>query len=72
MLFLTKMGVVWLLIIDQALIHHTPHMFPLHKSHSWFSGGDYFLAKNSLVLVIGIIENGPSCYFRQKWEMCGH
>jgi hypothetical protein len=24
------------------------------------------LAENSLVLVIGIIENGPSCYFRQN------
>jgi hypothetical protein len=30
------------------------------------------LAKNPLVLAFGIIENGPSCYFRQKWELCGH
>jgi hypothetical protein len=37
-----------------------------------FSGGDHFLAKNLLVLAFGIIENGPSCYFRQKWELCGH
>jgi hypothetical protein len=27
-LFLTKMGVVWPLIIDQRLVHLTPHMFP--------------------------------------------
>jgi hypothetical protein len=47
-------------------------MFPCHRSHSWFSGGDHFLAKNSLVLAFGIIENGPSCNFRQKWELCGH
>jgi hypothetical protein len=46
----------------EAPTHH-PHMFPCHRSHSWFSGGDHFLAKNPLVLVFGIIENGPSCYF---------
>jgi hypothetical protein len=23
-----------------------PHMFPCDRSHSWFSGGDHFLAKN--------------------------
>jgi hypothetical protein len=27
MLFLTKIGVVWPLIIDQRLIHHITHMF---------------------------------------------
>src|SRR5699024_12210333 len=37
-LFSTKMGVVWPLIIDQTLIHLTPHMFPCHRSHSWISG----------------------------------
>ena len=42
-LFSTKMGVVWPLIIDQTLIHLTPHMFPCHRSHSWISGGDHFL-----------------------------
>jgi hypothetical protein len=34
MLFSTKMGVVWPLIIDQRLIHLTPHVFPCHKSQS--------------------------------------
>jgi hypothetical protein len=24
------------------------------------------------VLAFGIIENGHSCYFRQKWGLCGH
>jgi len=24
------------------------------------------------VLAFNIIENGPSCYFQQKWELCGH
>jgi hypothetical protein len=46
-LFSTKMGVVWPLIIDQRLVHLTQHMFPWHRSHSWFSGGDHFLIKNS-------------------------
>jgi hypothetical protein len=44
-LFPTKMGVVWPLIIDQRLIHLSPHMFSYHRSHSWISGGDHFLVK---------------------------
>jgi hypothetical protein len=28
-----KMGVVGPLIIDQRLVHQTPHMFPCHRSH---------------------------------------
>jgi hypothetical protein len=47
MQFSTKMGVVWPLIIDQRLVNLTPHMFPSHRSHSWISGGDHFLVKNS-------------------------
>jgi hypothetical protein len=62
-LFSTKMVVVWPLIIDQRLVHLTPHMFPCHRSHSWISGGDHFLVKNPLVLAIDIIENGRLCYF---------
>jgi hypothetical protein len=57
-LFSTKMGVVWPLIIDQRLVHLTPHMFPCHRSHSWISGGVHFLVKNPYVLVFCIIENG--------------
>jgi hypothetical protein len=34
------------LIIDQRLIHLTPHMFPWHRSHSWISSEDHFLVKN--------------------------
>jgi hypothetical protein len=49
-----------------------PRMFPCHRSHSWISGGDHFLVKNLYVLAFGIIENGCSCYFRQKWGLCGH
>jgi hypothetical protein len=45
-LFSTKMGVVLPLIIDQRLVHLTPHKFPCHRSHSWISGGDHFLVKN--------------------------
>ena len=44
--FRKKMGVVWPLIVDQTLIHLTPHMFPCHRSHSWIYGGDHFLVKN--------------------------
>jgi hypothetical protein len=57
-LFSTKMGVVWPLIIDQRLVHLTPHMFPCHRSHSLISGGDHFLVKNPNVLAFGTIENG--------------
>jgi hypothetical protein len=71
-LFSTKMGVVWPIIIDQRLIHLTPHMFPFHRSHSWISGGDHFLVKNPYVLAFDIIENGHSWYFPQKWGLCGH
>jgi hypothetical protein len=46
MLFSTKMGVVWPLVIYQRLVHLTPHMFIWHRSHSWISGGDHFLVKN--------------------------
>jgi hypothetical protein len=45
-LFSTKMGVVWPLIIDQRLVHLTPHMFSCHRSHYWISGGDHFFVKN--------------------------
>jgi hypothetical protein len=38
-------------------------MFPCDRSHSWFSGGDHFLAENPLVLVFGIIENGLHAIF---------
>jgi hypothetical protein len=49
-----------------------PHMFPCHRSHSRIFGGDRFLVKNMLVLAFGIIENGRSCNFRQKWVLCDH
>jgi hypothetical protein len=65
-LFSTKMGVVWPLIIEQRLVHLTPHMFPCHRSHSWISSGDHFLVKNSYVLAFGIIENGRSWLFLTK------
>jgi hypothetical protein len=61
------MGVVWPLIIDQRLVHLTPHMFPCQSSQSWISGGGHYLVKNPLVLAFGIIENGRSCYFGHKW-----
>ena len=64
--FHKKMGVVWPFIIDQRLINLTPHMFPCHRSHSWISGGDHFLVKNSYVLAFGIIENGRSWLFSTK------
>jgi hypothetical protein len=54
------MGVVWPLIINQRLVHFTPHMICCHRSHSWISDGDHFLVENTLVLAFGIIENGRS------------
>jgi hypothetical protein len=69
-LFSTKMGVVWPLIIDQRLMHLTPHMFPCHRSHSWISGGDDFLGKNPYVLSFGIIENVHSWLFSTKNGGC--
>jgi hypothetical protein len=65
-LFSSKMRVVWPFIIDQRLVHLTPHMFPCHRSHSWISGGDHFLVKNLYVLTFGIIENGHSWLFSTK------
>jgi hypothetical protein len=81
-IFDKKMGVVWPLIIDQRLIHLTPHMFPCHRSHSWvlvetiswakirshswIYGGDHFLGKNPYVLTFGIIENVHSWLFSTK------
>jgi hypothetical protein len=41
-----KNGVVWQLIIDQSLVHLTPHMFPCYRLDFWISGGDHFLVKN--------------------------
>jgi hypothetical protein len=67
-LFSTKMGVVWPLIIDQRLVHLTPHMFYCHRSKFWISRGDHFLVKNPYVLAFGIIENGRSRLFSiKKW-----
>jgi hypothetical protein len=66
------MGVVWPLIIDQRLVHLTPHMFPCHRLHSWISDGNHFLVKNSYMLAFGIIENGHSWLFSAKWGLCGH
>jgi hypothetical protein len=71
-LFSSKMWVVWPFIINQTLVHLTPHMFPCHRSHSWISSGDHFLVKNSDVLAFGIIENdrGRSWLFSTKWGLC--
>jgi hypothetical protein len=69
-LFSTKMGVVWPLIIDQILVHLTPHMFPWHRSHSWISSGDHLLVKNPYMLAFGIIENGRSWLFSTKNRGC--
>jgi hypothetical protein len=67
-----KNGGCMALIIDQRLIHLTPHMFPCHRSHSQISGGDHFLVKNLNMLAFGIIENGRSWLFSTKWGLCGH
>jgi hypothetical protein len=65
-LFSTKMGVVWPLIIDQRLVHLTPHMFTCDRSHSWISSGYHFFVKNPYVLALVIIENGLSWLFSIK------
>jgi hypothetical protein len=61
-----KMGVVWPLIINQRIVHLTPHMVPCHRSHSCISGGDHFLGKNLNVLAFSIFENGHSWLFSTK------
>jgi hypothetical protein len=58
--FRQKMGIVQSLIIDQMLVHLTPHMFPCHKSHSWISGGDHFF---------DIIQNGRSWLILTLFKM---
>jgi hypothetical protein len=67
-----KNGVVWPLIINLNLVNSTPNMLPCHRSHSWISAGEHFLVRNPYVLAFGIIENGHSYYFRQKWGLYGH
>ena len=58
--------------IDHRPDAHTPHptYVSLHRSHhrlhSWISGANHFLVKNSYVLAFGIIENGHSWLFRQN------
>jgi hypothetical protein len=69
MLFSTKIKVSWPLIIDQRLIHLTPHMFPCHRSHSWIFGGEHFLVKVPYVLAFGIIKNGRSWLFSRKMRV---
>src|SRR5688572_23225389 len=61
-----KMGVVWQLIIDQRLIHLTPHMVPCHRSHSWIFGGYHFLGKNPNVFAFCIYENCHSLLILSK------
>jgi hypothetical protein len=81
-LFSTKLGVVWPLIIDQRIVHLTPHMFPCQRSHSSIFGEDHFLGKNPItfldlwwrpflgqnpyVFAFSVIEYGRSCYFLTK------
>src|SRR5688500_15810369 len=64
--------VVWPLILYQSLLPLSPDLFPSDILHSWISGGDHFLVKNSYVLAFGIIENGRSWLFSAKWGLCGH
>jgi hypothetical protein len=54
---------VWPLIIDQRLVHLTPHMF---RSHSWILGGGRLLVKNPYVISFDIIENGRSWLLSTK------
>jgi hypothetical protein len=46
MVIIDKNGVEWPFIMDQRLIHLTPHMFPCHMLHYWISGEDQFFVKN--------------------------
>jgi hypothetical protein len=69
-LFSTKMGVAWPLIIDQRLVHLTPHMFfaiyhiPgfLVEMNSWSK----FRRCEPSVLLKMVVHG----YFRQKWGLC--
>jgi hypothetical protein len=67
MLFSTKMGVVWPLIIDQFLVHLILHMFPCHSSHSWISGGDHFLVKIGRCWPLVLLKMLVQGNFSQKW-----
>jgi hypothetical protein len=53
-----KNGVGWPLIIDQRLVHLTPHVFPSHRSHSWISCVDHYLVEKSV---------GVSLWYYRKW-----
>jgi hypothetical protein len=47
----------------------TPHMFPCHRSQYWISSDDYLFIKNPYLLVFGVIENGCSWLFFEKWGL---
>jgi hypothetical protein len=72
MLFSTKMGVVWPLIIDQRLVHLTPRVFLaidhnlgfLVETISWLK-----ICKCYSSVLLKMVVHG---YFRQKWGLCGH
>jgi hypothetical protein len=62
MLLSAKIGVVCPLIIDQRLVHLTLHMFPCHRPHSRILGGDHFLVKNLLKIVVhAIFDKNRGC-----------
>jgi hypothetical protein len=57
-----KNGVAWPLIVDQRLVHLTPHIFPCHRSHSW-----YYL-KWSFMLFVGQKSVGVTLWYYLKWS----
>jgi hypothetical protein len=59
-LFSTKMGVQWQFIMDQRLVHLTPHMFPFHIGHILVFWLEAIFWSKSEVLAFGSIQNGRS------------
>jgi hypothetical protein len=66
MLFSTKMGVMWPLIIDQRLVHLAiDHILGfLVETMSWSK-----IRRCSPSVLLKMVVHG---YFRQKWGLCGH
>jgi hypothetical protein len=72
MLLLTKIGVVWPLIIDQRLVHISLHFFLAIDHILGFLVETISWSKVCRCLPLVLLKMIVHGYFRQKWGSCGH
>jgi hypothetical protein len=66
------MGVVWPMIIDQRLVHLTPHMVLAIDHILGFIVDTSSWSKINRCLPSVLLKMVVHGYFRQKWGLCGH